>query len=161
MTSIGFWIRHCINKYALSCFTETKELKEMQISHCGLPKAILATFCCGGNKTSMGDAVGKDSFQIQAGGMEPQPAALRSELGDLQYGGAGFVPPSPWLSVRELEQCGLVSSCVTLWWVVLPLGGSHQKLGCSLLTVERCSLCSYSQSCQVASQRRQSYSFLI
>lgn len=80
---------------------ETKELKETQISHCGLPKAILATFCCGGNTASVGDAVGKDSFQIWAGGMEPQPAALRSELGDLHHGRAGFVPPSPWLSVKE------------------------------------------------------------
>lgn len=140
---------------------ETKQLKETQISHCSLPKAILATFCCGGNKTSMGDAVGKDSFQIWAGGIEPQPAALRSEWGDLHHREAGFVPPTPWLGVRELEQCGLVSSCVTLWWVILPLGGSHQKLGCSVLTVERCSLCSYSQSSQVASQRRQSNSFPI
>lgn len=105
---------------------ETKELKEMQISQHGLPKAVLATFCCGGNKTSMGDAVGKDSFQIWAGGMEQGPAALRSEPGDLHHGGAGFVPPSPLLSVRERERererCGLVSSCMSSWWVVLPLG---------------------------------------
>jgi len=42
----------------------------------------------------MGDAVGKDSFQIWAGGMELPPAALRSELADLYHGAAGFVPPS-------------------------------------------------------------------
>lgn len=63
-----------------------QKLKETEISHCGLPKSILATFSCGGKKTSIGDAVGKDSFQFWAGRLEQPPAALGSEPGDLHRG---------------------------------------------------------------------------
>lgn len=63
-----------------------QKLKEAEISNCGLPKSILATFSCGGKKTSVGDAVGKDSFQFWAGRLEPPPAALGSEPGDLYCG---------------------------------------------------------------------------
>uniref|UniRef100_A0A663DJS5 Uncharacterized protein n=1 Tax=Aquila chrysaetos chrysaetos TaxID=223781 RepID=A0A663DJS5_AQUCH len=132
----------------------------MQISQHGLPKAILATFCCGGNKTSMGDAVGKDSFQIWAGGMEPQPAALRSEPGDLHHGGAGFVPPSPLLSVRERERCGLVSRALTKSWashVASQRAAFFQATGGTALVVW---LCPRAPGLQIATLSQQLWSLV-
>lgn len=120
----------------------------MQSSLCGLPKANLATFCYGGNKTSVGDAVGKHSLQIWVGWMEPQPAAEISlhlwEAGLFPASlGSGWGSRAVWFG-QQLQS--LLLGCPTR-------GGFHQSLGCSVLAVERCSLSGYSQSCPVASQR--------
>lgn len=108
-TSTSLWSK--LTKYTSSCFMETKELKEMQTSLWFAE--ILATFPYGENKTSVGDAVGKDSLQIWAGWMEAQPAAEISTCGKLS-----LLPPKsfPWLGVRE-------QSCVVWPAAAIPSAG--------------------------------------
>lgn len=88
----------------------------MEISLCGLPKANLATFCYGGNKTSVGDAVGKHSLQIWVGWMEPQSAAEISPCEKL------VCSLLPLAQGEGAERCGLVSRCNPFCWVVLHVG---------------------------------------